>query len=196
MARGAASIGLVAAKVLLGALFVGYPVVVWLGLQNGSPRFLAALLLCIVLPVAAFRMRQSSRASLRGLAAVPLVTVLGLALSAALDAAGFMLVVPVLINAIFLCVFASSLRTGSMPTVERFARLQEETLSPEQQAWCRLWTIVWSVFFVANGTTALVLALAAPLAWWATYNGLIAYILMGILFALEWTVRRRRFSRG
>ncbi|MEO6594495.1 MAG: hypothetical protein ABIP94_07060 [Planctomycetota bacterium] len=48
--------------------------------------------------------------------------------------------------------------------------------------------MIWSVFFVANGTMAL--------AWWATYNGLISSILMGCLFACEWTVRRRRFSRG
>ncbi len=40
------------------------------------------------------------------------------------------------------------------------------------------------------------LALTAPLAWWATWNGLVAYVLMGILFAVEWTVRRRRFHRG
>ena len=196
MTRSPRSIGAGVAKVLLGLLLVGYPVLVWLGLTNQSPRSLALLLLCIMAPVAAFRLRRSRRAAMRGLAAAPLITVLGRGLSAALDAAGFLLVVPVAINAIFLAAFASSLRAGAMPMVERFARLQEDELSPEQQAWCRLWTIVWSVFFVANGTTALVLALAAPLAWWATYNGLIAYVLMGILFAVEWTVRRRRFSRG
>jgi uncharacterized membrane protein len=196
MAERTPSLGIVAAKVLGGVLLVAYPLLVWFGLQNGSPRYLAAILLCVAAPVAAWRMRRSNRASLRGLAAVPLITVLGLVLSAALDAAGFLLVVPVLINALFLVVFASSLRQGSMPAVERFARLQEETLSPEQMAWCRLWTVIWSAFFVANGTTALVLAVAAPLSWWATYNGLIAYVLMGCLFAIEWTGRRRRFSRG
>lgn len=189
------------AAVLLGTVLVAYPLFVWIGLSQGSPRHVAAILLLVVAPIAFIRMRRSQRAAMRGLAAVPLVTVSCLVLSAALDAEGFMLAVPVLINAIFLAVFGWSLRSGAMPMVERFARLQQDDLPPEKQAWCRTWTVIWSVFFVANGSTALVLALlvvadAAPRAWWATYNGLIAYVLMGIMFASEWTMRRRRFSRG
>src|SRR5262245_26605550 len=189
------------AAVLLGTVFVAYPRFVWIGLSQGSPRVAAAILLCVVAPIAFIRMRRSQRAAMRGLAAVPLATVSCLVLSAVLDAEGFMLAVPVLINAIFLAVFGWSLRSGAMPMVERFARLHEDDLSPDKQAWCRMWTVLWSVFFVANGSTALVLALLvvaeqAPRAWWATYNGLIAYVLMGIMFASEWTMRRRRFSRG
>jgi uncharacterized membrane protein len=200
MTEPARRMGTVAA-VLLGTVLVAYPLFVWIGLSRGSPRHVAAIMLLLVAPIAAIRMKRSQRAAMRGLAAVPLVTVSCLVLSAALDAEGFMLAVPVLINAIFLAVFGWSLRSGAMPMVERFARLQEPDLSPDKQAWCRTWTVLWSVFFVANGSTALVLALlvvadAAPRAWWATYNGLIAYVLMGIMFASEWTMRRRRFSRG
>jgi uncharacterized membrane protein len=46
-------------------------------------------------------------------------------------------------------------------------------------------------FFVINGTIAAALTLWAPLAWWTLYNGLIAYLLMGLLFAGEWLVRQR-----
>jgi len=196
MAGGATKASTIVAKVLFAVVLVMYPLLVWQGLQNGTPRTIAAVLLCVALPVAAMRMQKSSRVGLRGLAFVPLVTVTALVLSAVLDAAGFLLLVPVVINTLFLAVCGRSLRAGSMPAVERFARLQEETLSVEQVAWCRLWTIVWCVFFVGNGTTALVLAVAAPMSWWATYNGLVAYVLMGTLFAIEWTMRRRRFSRG
>lgn len=183
-------------RILVGAVFVSYPVVVWIGLRERSPRLIAAVLLCVMAPLAVWRLRRSNREALRGLAIVPVATVVVLSLSAALDAGGLLLAVPVVINTIFLAVFGATLRRGSMPMIERFARLQEPDLTPEQQAWCRLWTVIWCVFFVANATTALVLALAAPLAWWATYNGLIAYVLIGILFAVEWTLRRRRFSRG
>jgi len=31
----------------------------------------------------------------------------------------------------------------------------------------------------------------APLSWWTLYTGLIAYGLMGLLFAGEWLVRQR-----
>lgn len=192
--RGRA-IGAWVIRILLGAVFVSYPVIVWYGLSTKSPRLIAAVLLCVMLPLAAWRLRKSNREVMRGLAFVPIVSVVVLALSAALDAAGLLLAVPVLINTIFCSVFASSLRRGVMPLIERFARMQEPNLTPEQQAWCRLWTVIWSVFLAANALTALVLALAAPLAWWAAYNGLIAYVLMGILFAVEWTMRRRRFAR-
>jgi uncharacterized membrane protein len=183
-------------RVLIGIVFVSYPVIVWIGLRAQSPRWIAALLLCVMLPLAAWRLRRSNREALRGLAIVPIVTVVVLALSAALDAGGLLLAVPVVINTVFLTVFGATLRGDAMPMIERFARLQEPDLTPGQQAWCRLWTVIWCAFFVANASTALVLALAAPLAWWATYNGLIAYVLIGILFAVEWTLRRRRFSRG
>lgn len=193
---GASSVAAWAVRIVLGLVFVAYPVIVWLGLRDGSPRRVALVLLCVMLPLAAWRLRRSNRAALRGVAFVPLVSIAVLSLSAALDAADLLLAVPVLINSIFCLLFASSLRRGVMPLIERFARLQEAHLSPAQQAWCRLWTVIWSVFLAANAITALVLALAAPLAWWATYNGLIAYVLMGILFAVEWTLRRRRFARG
>ena len=191
-----AAVGGTVVRILFAILLIAYPVVVWRGLSALSPRAIAAALLCIMVPLAVWRLRRCNRAAMRELAIVPIVTVLTLALSAALNAADLLLVVPVLINTIFLVTFGLSLRPGVTPMVERFARLQEPELTAEQRAWCRAWTIIWSVFFVANGTTALVLALAAPLAWWAFYNGLVAYVLMGILFAVEWTVRRRRFSRG
>ena len=137
----------IAFRVLVGAFFIAYPVLVWLGLSHQSPRWLALMLLCLAAPVAALRMAKSRSTGMRGLAWAPLITVLGLAGSALLDQAGFMLVVPVAMSALFLAAFGSSLRAGAMPMVERFARLHERELSPEQIAWCRLWTVIWSVFF-------------------------------------------------
>ena len=197
MARGSIrTIGGVAAKVLLALLFVGYPIVVWFAMREQQPRLIAAVMLCVLAPVAVFRLRRSNRTALRGVAFVPIVTIVVLTLSAVLNEAGFLLAVPVVINATFCTLFATSLRKGAMPMIERFARLQEPGLSPEQIAWCRLWTVIWSTFLFANAVTALLLAIFAPLVWWTTWNGLVAYLLMGLLFALEWTVRRRRFSRG
>src|SRR5688572_16771394 len=103
------------AAVLLGTVLAVYPLFVWIGLSQGSPRHVAAILLLVLAPIAYIRMRRSQRASMRGLAAVPLATVSCLVLSAVLDAEGFMLAVPVLINAIFLAVFGWSLRGGAMP---------------------------------------------------------------------------------
>ena len=52
-------------------------------------------------------------------------------------------------------------------------------------------TQVWCGFFVFNGSLALLTALYASDGVWMLYNGLLAYVLMGILFAGEWLVRQR-----
>jgi uncharacterized membrane protein len=212
---GASTRWLRAGRLLSGIALVAYPLLVWFGLAHGSPRHLALLLLCVLLPAVALRLRGSRRAApsadtlagglpagsprgdgLRGMALLPLVTVAALVLAAVLDARGWVLAVPVVINALLLLGFAATLRRGALPMIERFARLQVPELSPEQQAWCRTWTVIWCAFFVLNGGTALLLALAAPLAWWTLYNGLVAYALIGALLATEWLLRRRRFGPG
>lgn len=174
---------------------IAYPVLVWFALSSQSPRFVALLLLLLMAPAAYLRLRKSKRENLRGLALIPIVTVLAFASAAVLDSANCMLLVPVAINTVLLIAFGSTLRHATMPMIERFARLQEPELTPAQQAWCRLWTRIWCLFFVLNGCTAGALALWAPLSWWALYNGLLAYGLMGMLFTTEWLLRRRRFPK-
>jgi uncharacterized membrane protein len=46
------------------------------------------------------------------------------------------------------------------------------------------------VFLLCNGAIALYTALVSSREVWALYNGLIAYGLMGAMFAGEWLVRR------
>jgi uncharacterized membrane protein len=178
---------------LAAAALVAYPVVVWLGLPGRGPRVLALGLLALVAPFALLRVHAARAADLRGLAAIPLVTVASLAVAALLDDAGFVLAVPVAINTLLLLTFAVSLRPGSTPMITRFARLQAGTLTAQQELWCRAWTCAWCVFFVANGAAAALLAWLAPLAWWALYTGCVSYGLVGALIVLERLLRRRRF---
>ncbi|WP_348740475.1 hypothetical protein [Pseudomonas rhodesiae] len=97
---------------------------------------------------------------------------------------------PSLVSAFMLTLFGLSLKYGP-PIVERLARMTEPQLPPEAIVYTRQVTVVWSVFFLANGLLAAALTLWAPLSWWTLYNGLIAYGLMGLLFAVEWLVRQR-----
>lgn len=138
---------------------------------------------------------------MRGLIAVPLTIIAILSMAALLDGSQYIRATPVAVNIVLLISFGSTLRRGKpeqpvMPMIERFARLQESHLSPEQMAWCRLWTWIWCAFFIFNGSTALVLAIWGTMKWWALYNGLFCYGLSGSLFAIEWTMRRRRFHRA
>jgi uncharacterized membrane protein len=50
-------------------------------------------------------------------------------------------------------------------------------------------TQVWCVFFALNGGVALVTALWTSAATWSLYNGFVAYLLMGLLFAGEYAIR-------
>lgn len=183
-------------RALAAIALLAYPLLVWRGLAAGSPRLIAAVLLVVLAPAAYLRLRSKRQPKARGLLAIPLVTLVSLGLASALNSIGFILLVPVAINAVFLVTFGLTLRGGSMPMVERFARLHEPDLSPPKQSWCRTWTVLWCAFFVLNGSTAGFLGWLAPLEWWALYTGLLAYLLSGLLLLTEWLLRRRRFGPG
>jgi len=97
---------------------------------------------------------------------------------------------PVLISAFMLGLFGLSLKYGP-PVAERLARISEPQLPEKAIRYTRQVTVAWSVFFLCNGMLAAALTLWAPLSWWTLYNGLIAYGLMGLLFAIEWLLRQR-----
>ena len=131
-----------------------------------------------------------------GLLAVPVVTIGCLGLASILNQLDFILAVPIAVSTVFLVSFGVTLRPGTRPMVERFARLQEPDLIPEKQVWCRLWTKIWCVFFVLNAIAAGVLGWLAPLEWWALYTGLISYLLTALVFGVELLLRLQKFPKA
>ena len=100
---------------------------------------------------------------------------------------------PVLVNAAMLSVFGYSLFVPPS-MVEQFARRHQPDLPPQSVNYTRRMTQVWCIFFALNGAVAFVTALWASAAIWLLYNGFIAYLLMGLLFAGEYCFRRH-FNR-
>lgn len=99
----------------------------------------------------------------------------------------FMKFTPVLISLNFFIIFtASIIKPPSM--VERFARIRFKDLPSEAIPYCRKVTFIWIAFFIGNGSVAFWTAFQ-DLKTWAFYNGFLAYILMGILFAAEFLYR-------
>ncbi|WP_082956906.1 hypothetical protein [Morganella psychrotolerans] len=97
---------------------------------------------------------------------------------------------PVTVNVTLLAVFSYSLyRPPSV--IEQLARLQTPDLSPYGQRYTFRVTQVWCLFFILNGTIALLTTLSGDVTLWAWWNGFISYLLIGLLFAGEWCVRRR-----
>lgn len=167
---------------LLVLLSLAYPVLVYVALGRFEPRWLSLLLFAL----AALRALATREAM--WLAAAAGAGALALAASIFNDALPLKLY-PVLVNAVLLAVFAASL--WRPPTVvERLARLRHPELPPAGVRYTRRVTQMWCAFFVFNGAIALATALFASDAAWALYNGLVAYVLIGLLFAGEWLVRQ------
>lgn len=167
----------------VAALLLAYPLAVYWGLAHLPPRMIALLLLSVLL----FRWALGNPAPWqRGALAVAVL--LALAALAGDDALPLKLY-PVAINATMLAMFAVSL--WRPPTlVERIARLSEPALPPAGVVYARRVTQAWCVFFALNGLVALATALLASDEVWMVYNGLVAYGLIGAMYAGEWLVRR------
>jgi uncharacterized membrane protein len=171
-----------ALRVLAVLITLLFPLALWLGDGRVAPWMLAALLLLIGL----------SRLPTAALAGATRYWAGGTVLLALLAfwSRGLLPLrfYPVLVNGVFLTVFAYSLFFPPS-TVERLARLREPNLPPVVIGYTRRVTQVWCAFFIVNGAIALYTALFASLAQWSFYNGFVAYVMMGILFVGEYCAR-------
>ena len=176
------------------ALALGYPLLVYLALGTLSPRALGlgvlglvALRLALVAPrgVAAYaRLGLASAAAMLAASATTLVW----------NDPRVLLLAPALVNLALLVVFASSF-AGSETLIETFAEAQGGALPADERVYCRRVTALWCAFFVANAGVIIALALAGTRAQWALYTGIVAYLLMGLVFAAEFLYRHWRFRR-
>lgn len=173
----------------LALLALLYPVLVYAGLLWFPARWVA-LAVAALLVLRLWLLRHRLHAAGQTLAPAMALAILCALAAAVLDGAGALKLMPVAINAACLIIFALTLwRPPSM--IERFARLSEPDMDARGVRYTRQVTAVWCLFFVANGSVALYTALYASLEVWTLYNGLIAYLLMGLLFAGEYAVRRQ-----
>lgn len=160
-----------------------YPFAVYYGMEHLSPQLFAACLGGLWLARA---LTQWGKPGNRWMTTVALgfCLLLGLAGEPAL-----LRWYPVLLNGLLLALFGLSLKFGP-PLIERLARLSEPQLPEVAVRYTRTVTQVWAGFFLLNGLVVVALNFWAPLSWWTLYTGLIAYGLMGLLFAGEWLVRQ------
>lgn len=175
-------------SVVLGAITLAYPLLVYAGLAHFEPQWIALLLAGVAL-ARAFVARNAFWWVAAGGALV--LATLSMAGNALLP----LKLYPVLVNAVFLCVFVASL-VYPPSAIERLARLTEPSLPAHAIPYTRRVTQVWCGFFLVNGSIALYTALWGSDALWALYNGLVSYALMGLLFGIEWLVRRRVRARA
>lgn len=105
----------------------------------------------------------------------------------------FLKLYPVVISTTFLFVFGSTL--FFQPTIIfRFATLADKSIKGapyenQVKRYCKKVTIIWCCFFILNGSIAVYTTFWCSREVWAVYNGGISYVLMGMLFAVEYLVR-------
>jgi uncharacterized membrane protein len=104
--------------------------------------------------------------------------------------AEFVYLYPVLVNSVLFTVFVSSL-FGSQSIVERIAKLKDKRFTDQQIPYARKVTIAWAIFFLLNGSIALLTVFLEDKTYWSLYNGAISYVLMGLMFAGELYCRKR-----
>jgi uncharacterized membrane protein len=175
-------------------LALAYPIGIYAALLWFEPRLVAAALIALLL----LRRRGYAQRYLHGLSWTSrgiLAALLLLFVGALVQNDETLLrLYPATLSAAFLLVFALSLYNP--PTVvERIARLTNPDLPPSGVRYTRQVTQVLCAFFVVNGLIAAWTAVWSSREIWAVYNGFISYVLMGVLFAGEWMLRRRLFPQ-
>ena len=161
-----------------------YPLAIWFGEGRIEPRFLAGILLLAGLTRLPTLVANHTEPLWLG--STMLLVILAIWFNALLPLKFY----PVFVNAALLSAFIYSLIVPPS-MIERFARLREPELPVAAIYYTRRVTQVWCFFFAINGAIAMITALWASAAIWTLYNGFIAYLLMGLLFAGEYWVRWR-----
>lgn len=172
-------------------LWIGFPFLVYLGLERVEPRYLGLCLLALLIA----RNRRTASVLWQGMAGAAAVGAVMAGVWVAVlyinNDERLLRLYPAAVSLGILVLFGYSLwHPPSM--IERFARLREPQLPDAGVAYTRRVTWVWCAFLAANGMIAAYTALYASRAMWALYNGFVAYLLIGGMLGGEWLYRRSR----
>lgn len=162
---------------------IAYPFLVYVSLAHWGTRATALVVLTALLVSLALGRRSAA-------VLLPASLLIGIALAS--GRAQALTLLPALSSFAVWAAFQGSLRPGSVPIVERFARRRYAPVPELVRDYCRRVTRVWCGFLLLNGALAAALAFWAPLAWWALYTGLISYALIGLLLLGERFLTRPR----
>lgn len=169
------------------ALFLAYPYLIHSGLENGL-AWIAPVGFSIIYWYRAYTARTAK------------IRLYQVAIASALLLGGYFLqaftakALPVLIQLLLMFFFGRTLlKDQGPPLIEIFVRLEFPELPPEIIDYCRRLTWLWTGFFAVNVGLCLILAVFGSDFWWTVFNGVIIYLMIGILVAGEYIYRRFRF---
>lgn len=110
----------------------------------------------------------------------------------------FLLLLPALVYAYLIWIFARSLRQP-VSIIGRMARIVDPKAPDFIDPYCRKLTLVWCGVFAVNMTLLSAFALTGRYDAWAWYAGAFSYLFMAVVQGLEFVVRKvwfRHYGRG
>ncbi|MCX7096739.1 MAG: hypothetical protein NTV43_02405 [Methylococcales bacterium] len=173
--------------IIATCLFLTYPYLVYRGIESGMAWIAPAIFSGVYL-LQSFAAQRIAIKLYKAVVSVALL--LGTYYLQSLTAK----VLPVLIQLMLMYFFGRTLLKGKGPSfIESFVRLQFPIFEPGISEYCRQLTILWTVFFGFNAIVGVVLANWASDFWWMLYNGVLIYLMIGVLMIGEYIFRHYRF---
>ncbi|HTH74253.1 MAG TPA: hypothetical protein VL635_07585 [Trinickia sp.] len=181
------------------ALKLAYPIVILAFLRIGSPRFIGVALLALL-----WLQRWLGAGSVKALLArftrlewgAALVMSALSAAIAVTDSETLLRAYPIVVNVGMLVAFGATLCNGGPSMVEKFARVRRPDLDASAVRYTRRVTQIWCGFFALNVAVSAGIALWGSRAQWAFYNGVVTYVLIGVLIVGEIAWRHAFVLRG
>lgn len=175
------------AALILALAGLAYPFAVYWGLDKVPPGALALMVVALVVA----RLMVVRRTDGARILALPLLAVLAISAAlAVIDPRWASLAYPVVMSLGMAAAFALSLRAPPS-LVEILARISHPDPGPAARTYMRRVSMVWLIFLLINAGIAAATLLMGDMELWTLYNGLISYLLMGLLLAGEYLVRPR-----
>ena len=173
------------------ALILAYPLLVHLAIVLHQPLLQWLALCCLVtLPFYPALKRREGRAALLWMAALAALYAL-----TQLGGAGLALAIPpILLPLLAASFFGNSLRAGAVPLITRIARAtRRDPLPDELVPYTRKVTVLWTLLLIGMALLSLLLALFATPELWSLFTNFLNYVLLALVFPLEYLWRRLRY---
>lgn len=172
-------------------LMVAYPIVAYIVLWLKQPLFIIAYLLFIFFLIAVEKCLDKRWGS--GLSLLVFIAAVSVFIQQDYIQHLFYLP-PILILITLFLLFSQSLLDGKIPLITRYAHILGEELNERRLRYNRSLTVVWTVFILLMLITSIVLAIFSSVDTWSLFTHVVSYILMGILFVIEFFYRKHVFA--
>lgn len=176
-------------SIISSIVFLLYPYLVYRGVKEGIVWFAPAA-------IASIYFYQAVKARTRRVRIEKAGIVVILFLGAIFYQDLMAKLIPIIIQLSLMLFFGKTLLKGKGPSlVERFAQLEFPNVPPVLSRYCRHLTMLWTGFFAFNIMACILLALLAPVEWWAIYTGVLIFLFTAVIMLTEYIWRFFLFRR-